>query len=136
MNDFFFHKSLERLEKAGNNDYRLIIEFGAEAYSIKELKSLLEKASIEQEISNVWHKKLLVLGFSISLWMAASIFAGIMNSDFWSYAFLIAVPISLFAGLVGHFVMLHRYPNINDCHLVSSIIKQELEWRRQDKLIF
>ena len=136
MKDFFFKQAIQGLEKAGNNDFELIIEFGADAYSTKELKTILKEVSRQQQMTDRWYKKLIILGFTVSLCMAASILAGIMDVSWLSYVFLATIPVFLLVGLIGHVAIHAQYPNLSDHQLVISIIQQELEWRKQDRLIF
>ncbi len=133
MRNFFFQKKLQRLERYGNNDYSLIIEFGADAYSTEELNSILIEVYSQQQLASRWQRKLFILGFGISILMAASIFARITNAEILSYIFLFLVPAMLFIGLVGYFILHYRYPNLADGHLINSIVQQELEWRKKDK---
>ena len=133
---FFFKKYLQRLEKEGNNDPGLIIEFGADAYSTKELNTILQGIFVQQQIAVRWKKHLSMLGLGISMSMLASLLMGIMDAPLLSYIFLSFVPLFLLFGLVGHLIIQNRYPNLGDSDLIASIIQQELEWRKKDKLLF
>ncbi len=130
MKAFFFKKAIQRLEQAGNNDFELIIEFGADAYSTQELKVILEEVRQQQQVASHWQQRLFVIAFSIALWLAGSIFSSAMGIPVLSYIFLAAIPVSLLCVLVGHLVIQNRYPGLKNSHLLASIVQQELEQRK------
>ena len=136
MKKYLFDRFVQRLERDGNNDLLLIMEFGADAYSTKELSALLQEVVEQKNIAERWYHRLFLLGFSISFWIAASFLAAAGNSSTLSFALLTLVPISLLAVLFGHFYLSRRYPAHRDIHLVVSIIEQELDRRKKDASIF
>jgi len=136
MKNFFFNKKIERLEKAGNNDYELIIAFGADAYSTEELNTLLQKISVERDITNEWQAKAKILVITICFWLTAFFYASSIGYLFLGYAFLFAIPISIVFALVVYLFLYRQYPYINNFQQVISIIQDELDRRRHDKLIF
>lgn len=136
MKDFFLQRLLRRLEKDGNDDLLLIIEFGADSYSTRELNRILQLVKTEKEIAGRWHHRLFLVGFSISFWIAASFIAAACDADLLSFILVGMVPISLFGVLLGHFYLRRRYPVYRDIHLIVSIIQQELDRRKKDASIF
>ncbi len=130
MKEYFFKKAIQRLEQAGNNDFDLIIEFGADAYSTEELKIILEDVRLQQQVGSRWQQRLFVIAFSIALWLAGSIFSSAIGVPILSYIFLAAIPVSLLFALIGHLILQNRYPGLRDSHLLVSIVQQELEQRK------
>lgn len=136
MKEYFFDRLIRRLEKDGNNDLMLIMEFGAEAYSTRELSQLLRHIVAQKSIAERWYHRLFLLGFSVSFWIAASFLAAASEAKGLSLTLLALVPVSLLVVLFGHFYLSRRYPAHRDIHLVASIIEQELERRKKDASIF
>ena len=130
MKEYFFKKAIQRLEQAGNNDFELIIEFGADAYSTEELKIILEDVRLQQQVGSRWQQRLFIIAFSIALWLAGSILSSAIGVPILSYIFLAAIPISLLFALIGHLILQNRYPGLRDSHLLVSIVQQELEQRK------
>lgn len=130
MKDFFFKQAIQGLEKAGNNDFELIIEFGADAYSTEELKLILTEVRLQQKLASRWQQRLFILALSVVFWLAASILSSALGVSTLSYVFLAAIPISLICLLVGHMLIQSRYPGLKDSHLLASIVQQELEQRK------
>lgn len=127
---------MQRLEKHGNNDLLLIMEFGASAYSTYELADILEEVNEQKEEAGRLQHYLFLVGFSISLWIAAAFLAAAFEYRILSFVFLTLVPLSLLFALTGHFLLRRRFPAFREIHLVASIIQQELDRRKKDASIF
>ncbi len=136
MKEYFFDRFVQRLERDGNNDFLLIMEFGADAYTTQELSALLRQVVEQKNTAERWYHRLFLLGFSISFWIAASFLAAASHASHLSLALLTLVPISLLVVLAGHVYIRRRYPVHRDVHLVVSIIEQELDRRKKDASIF
>jgi len=136
MKDFFLQRLLQRLEKDGNDDLALIMEFGANSYSTQELSITLEQVSEQKEIAGRWQHRLFLVGFSVSFWIAASFIAAACQAQVTSFFFLAMVPFSLLLALGGHFYLRQMFPAYRNIHLVASIIQQELDRRKKDASIF
>lgn len=136
MKEYLLDRFIQRLERDGNNDLLLIMEFGADAYTTKELSALLQEVVEQKNTAERWYHRLFLLGFSVSFWIAASFLAAAGNAGTLSLALLTLVPLSLLAVLCGHFYLRNRYPVHRDFHLVVSIIEQELDRRKKDASIF
>lgn len=136
MKDFFLQRLLQRLEKDGNDDLALIMEFGPNSYSTSELSLILDKVSEQKEIAGRWQHRLFLIGFSVSLWIAASFIAAACHARLLSFLLLAMVPVSLLLALGGHFYLRRTFPAYRNIHLVASIIQQELDRRKKDASIF
>lgn len=137
MNNYFFQKLVDRLEYAGNDDYALIVEFGAEAYSNNELQFLLEEIDVQHQIAIRWQQQLFIIAISISLCIGTSlVFSTIEKALVWSYTFLCLVPVAIIYVSVMYAQLQKRYPNLRKSHLIASIIQQELERRKTDASIY
>ncbi len=121
---------LQQLETDGNDDLSLILSFGAEAYATDELNQLLYTVNHEREMATIWQHRVFVVGFSISLWLAAAFLCAAFEVHLLSYIFLALVPASLLLALAGHHWLRRRFPAFKDVHLIASIIGAELERRR------
>jgi hypothetical protein len=136
VKDFLLQRHLQRLEKHGNNDLLLIMEFGASAYSTYELADILEEVNAQKEEAGRLQHYLFLVGFSISLWIAVAFLAAAFDYRILSFIFLAMVPMSLLFALIGHFLLRKRFPAFREIHLVGSIIQQELDRRKKDASIF
>lgn len=136
MKDFFLQRLLQRLEKDGNDDLALIMEFGANSYSTQELSNILQQVGDQKEIAGRWQHRLFLVGFSVSFWIATSFIAAACQAQLISFLLLAMVPVSLLLALGGHFYLRHRFPAYRNIHLVASIIQQELDRRKKDASIF
>ena len=56
LKDFLLQRHLQRLEKHGNNDLLLIMEFGGAAYSTYELADILEEVKEQKEEAKSFKK--------------------------------------------------------------------------------
>jgi apolipoprotein N-acyltransferase len=136
MKDFFLQRLLQRLEKDGNDDLVLIMEFGANCYSTQELSAILHQVSEQKEVAGRWQHRLFLVGFSVSFWIATSFIAAACHARLLSFLLLTMVPISLLLALGGHFYLRRMFPAYRNIHLVASIIQQELDRRKKDASIF
>ena len=136
MKDFFLQRLLQRLEKDGNDDLALIMEFGANSYSTQELSIILYQVSEQKEIAGRWQHRLFLVGFSVSFWIATAFIAAACQAQLVSFILLAMVPVSLLLALAGHFYLRRMFPAYRNIHLVASIIQQELDRRKKDASIF
>ncbi|MGH1434822.1 MAG: hypothetical protein ACRBG0_10215 [Lewinella sp.] len=136
MKDFFLQRLLQRLEKDGNDDLALIMEFGANSYSTEELSIILRQVSEQKEIASLWQHRLFLVGFSVSFWIAVAFIAAACHAQLLSFLLLAMVPVSLLLALGGHFYLRRTFPVYRNIHLVASIIQQELDRRKKDASIF
>ena len=136
MKDFFLQRLLRRLEKDGNDDPTLIVEFGADSYTTQELGRILTHVTLRKKQVDRRRHRLFLIGFSISFWIAAAFVAGALSAHAWGFFFLAMVPVSLASALLGHFYLRRRFPSYHNSHVVTSIIQQELDRRKKDASIF
>ncbi len=136
MKNFWLNRRLQRLEKEGNDDLLLIMEFGAEAYSNQELNKILEQVNIQKDITTRWQHRLFLVGFSISVWIGASFLAAALGGRLLSFVLLAIAPFCMMVALIGQLLLRYYYPTYRQSHLVASIIQQELDRRRKDASIY
>lgn len=136
MKDWLFQRTLQRLERAGNNDLLLIMEFGASSYSTEELRQLLAEVEQQKQLANLWQNRIFLVYFSISFWIAASVIASANEAHTLSNILLGMVPASLLIAVVGHTMLRYRYPSLRDNQIIASIVQQELDRRKKDASIF
>jgi hypothetical protein len=136
MKHFFLERRLKKLEEVGNDDFQLIMEFGAEAYSTPELHRILADVNQRAEQAARWQYRLFLIGFSISLCIGAAFLAAAAGAKPLSMIFLAGVPLAIGLLVLGHFLLRRYYPTYRHTHLLASIIQQELDRRRKDASIY
>jgi hypothetical protein len=136
MKDWLFERYLLQLEREGNDDLLLIMEFGAAYYTTEELQQLMVQVNAQKIVANRWHKQLFALGLSVSLWVAGALLAMAYGELLLGYILLGLVPLAVGGALLGHFAIHRRYPTLRETQLVSSIVQQELDRRKKDASIF
>lgn len=136
MSNFWLNRRLRQLEKVGNDDFQLIMAFGADAYTTPELHHILESVNRQAERTARWQYRLFLVGFSISLCIGASFLAAAVGAKSFSLLFLTGVPVAGALLLVGHLALRRSFPTYRHSHLLASIIQQELDRRRKDASIF
>jgi len=136
MKDWLFERYLLHLEREGNDDLLLIMEFGASYYSTEELQELLQQINVQKLVANRWQKQLLALGLSISVWIAGALLALAYGEVLLGYILLGMVPLAIVGALIGQLVIRRRYPTLRETQLVCSIVQQELDRRKKDASIF
>ncbi len=135
MKDWLFERYLLTLEREGNDDLLLIMEFGASYYTTEELQYLMLQVNAQKRIAHRWQRQLFAIGISVSVWIAASLVAMAYGENLLGYLLLGLVPLALIGALLGHFSIRRRYPTLRETQLVSSIVQQELDWRKKDASI-
>ncbi|MCB0636680.1 MAG: hypothetical protein KDC54_08685, partial [Lewinella sp.] len=61
MKDLLLERRLKKLERVGNDDFQLIMEFGAEAYTTPELHQILVSVHRRAEQAARWQHRLFLV---------------------------------------------------------------------------
>ena len=132
MGKRYWKRQLRRLERAGNDDFLLILTGGAGAYPTYELHHLLRRIRLQAKKLQRLRSWLFRIGASIpTLMLLACAFgvAGILTA---TYVCLFVLPLCL-AGLVfGTYYVTGNFSCMDRAKRLRGIIQQELERRRKD----
>ncbi|THH40579.1 hypothetical protein [Neolewinella litorea] len=132
MADRFWNRQINRLERAGNNDFLLILTGGASAYATHELHHLLRRLRLESMRLRELRRTIFRLSACIPLMLFVAAAAGLFGwlpvvyGTLASLIFLAGLLIVATSYVRGRF----------NCHdrgkRLRCIIQQELERRRKD----
>ncbi len=136
MNNFFLQRHLTRIEREGNDDLSLILEFGPQDFPTHELHHLLRQVRTQSAIATRIQHYLFVVGAGISLWIGASFLSAALGYLALGYLFLAMIPASCLLLIAGHFYLRIKYRTHRHAPAIANIIQQELERRRKDASIF
>lgn len=135
MKNYFLNRKLKRLERAGNDDYALILEFGASYYSTKELRLFVDRLNRENQFLVHRRGAFFKLGASATLWMAVFFLFQTLSFNPGIYVALAMAPISILLFAIGSIYLNIKYMSSEDRAGVLNIISKELEQRRKDASI-
>ncbi len=132
MRNRFWNRQINRLERAGNDDFLLILTGGANAYATHELHHLLRRLRIESMRLGELRRTIFRLGVCIPAMLFTACAAGLLGwhpvvyGTLAALAFLAVVLIVATAYVRGRFTCHDRGKRLR------CIIQQELERRRKD----
>ncbi len=132
---YFLDRTIERIEREGNDDLLLVHTLGPQDFSTPDLYDMLEqlegqKETVSNKLSNLYR-----MGILIPLFVIATFLASHFQVTWLGILFLSAVPI---LGILFTFrtVRIRRdHPTYYDSQVIEYKIRQELR-RRQESSIF
>lgn len=132
MGNRFWNRQIARIERAGNDDFLLILTGGASAYATYELHHLLRRLRLESIRLRELHRLIFRLGTCIPIMLVTATVAALLGLVPVVYGTLAALGILTLA-----FAIAVTYPRGRfRCHdrgkRLRHIIQQELERRRKD----
>ncbi|MEN0002601.1 MAG: hypothetical protein AAF798_00610 [Bacteroidota bacterium] len=136
MKNFFLNRQLKRIERDANDHLMLLLEVSPEYYTTKELVRLLRELQLKKSLVYELKRRLLVIGASISVWIAAAFLSQTFSLLFVSYFFLALIPFALLGFIGGSIYVSVKYKFFNHAPVIEKIIKQELDRRRKESSIF
>ncbi|MCB0568299.1 MAG: hypothetical protein KDC66_00975 [Phaeodactylibacter sp.] len=136
MKDFFLNRQLERIEREANDDFRMILSFGARCYSTKELHHLLQQLGTKVERLSYYRRILLITGGATAFWIALNFLFQSIDFQAGIYLTLSLAPVSIAAFIIGTLLVNRRYSAIKQAHQIERIIVEEIDRRRKDASIF
>ncbi|MCB0555351.1 MAG: hypothetical protein KDD02_17525 [Phaeodactylibacter sp.] len=136
MKDFFLNRQLERIEREANDDFRMILSFGAHCYSTKELHYLLRQ--LDQKVQKLSHYRriLFLVGFTTTLWIALNFLFQTLHFQPGIIITFGLVPISIAAFTTGTILVNRRFRSVKQAHQIERIIVEEIDRRRKDAPIY
>ncbi len=136
MKDFFLNRQLERIEREANDDFRMILSFGAHCYPTKELHQLLRQLEQKMEKLSYYRRILFLTGGTTTLWIALNFLFQAFDFKAGIYLTLSLAPVSIIAFAVGTILVNRRYKSVKQAHQIERIIVEEIDRRRKDASIF
>lgn len=136
MKDFFLNRQLERIEREANDDFRMILSFGAHCYPTKELHQLLRQLEQKMEKLSYYRRILFLTGGTTTLWIALNFLSQAFDFKAGIYLTLSLAPVSIIAFAVGTILVNRRYKSVKQAHQIERIIVEEIDRRRKDASIF
>jgi hypothetical protein len=136
MKDFFLKRQLERIEREGNDDFLMILSFGARSYPTKELHQLL--CQLEQKMQQLaYYRRLLYLaGSTFIVWCALSFLFQYSEFKVGTYATMSLAILTILVFTAGSIFINSRYRSVRQAHQIERIIVEEIDRRRKDASIF
>ncbi len=132
MAERFWNRQISRLEKAGNDDFLLILTGGANAYATYELHHLLRQLRLQDLKLRSLRQLMFQLGLAIPFLMFAACAFGLAGLHWIVYALLLAIPVCLLALVSLSWFIAGKFSCTGKSKRLRCIIQQELDRRRKD----
>lgn len=132
MIDRFWKRQINRLERAGNDDFLLILTGGAKAYATHELHQLLRRLRIESLRLRRLRQIMLGVGIGIPGLLFAACAAGLLGLVQLVYALLVAFGVFTLILISFNWYVSGNFRCHDRGKRLRCIIQQELERRRKD----
>lgn len=131
MRDRKLARQIARLEKAGNDDFELILTGGAGAFATHELHQLLRRIKLKSQQVARLRAMMFKVGLCIPFLMFAACMAAIISLRGLFELFLLAIPVCLLVLVYQHQRADRSFSCYDRAKRLRCIIQQELERRRQ-----
>jgi len=126
-----WNRQIARLERAGNDDFLLILTGGASAFATHELHQLLRRIKIKSiEISRL-REKMLKVSLCIPFLMFAACAASLASLRSLVAFFLLAIPACIILLVAAQIHAGKSFSCYDRAKRLRCIIQQELERRRE-----
>ena len=132
MADRFWKRQINRLERAGNDDFLLILTGGAGAYATHELHHLLRRLRLESMKKRQLRRTVFRLSACVPLMLFAACFAALFGWEPVVYGTLAALSFLTVVLFASNRYVESRFSRLNRSKRLRCIIQQELERRRKD----
>ncbi len=132
MADRFWNRQINRVERAGNDDFLLILTGGASAYATHELHHLLRRLRLERMKLGQVRRSVFRLSACVPLMLFVACIGALLSWQPVVYGTLAALVFLtvLLVGVTGY--VSGRYSCHDRGKRLRCIIQQELERRRKD----
>jgi len=124
-------RQIARLEKAGNNDFLLILTGGAAAFATHELHLLLRRLKIQRHKMRRMRETMFKVGVAIPFLMFAACAAALASWRGLVSICLAAIPLCLIALILVQSHIRTHFSYLERAKRLRCIIQQELERRRR-----
>ena len=132
MAERFWNRQINRLERAGNDDFLLILTGGAGAYATHELHILLRRIRLQAIKLRKIREAMFRVGVVIPLLMFAACGAGLAGLHVVVYTCLLCIPGCLLLLIAMSWYVAGNFSCHDRAKRLRCIIQQELERRRKD----
>jgi len=132
MNDKQIDRYLSQLEKAHQDDLKMIQQFRMDYFETDYLEELYEEWQTQRQKLRYSHYQLFFLALTAPIWLIVANY--ISDSPFALPAFLL-FPITIFTTLGLLFALYAKYGNPNQHHHLGNILERELIRRRDPMYI-
>lgn len=130
-----FERQIARLEKAGNDDFLLILTGGAGAFATHELHQLLRRIKVKSMQISKLRENMFKVGLCIPFLMLAAFAASLASLKSLVGFFLLAIPGCLILLVAGQIHAGKSFSCYDRAKRLRCIIQQELERRRNSSIV-
>lgn len=130
-----FERQIARLEKAGNDDFLLILTGGAGAFATHELHQLLRRIKVKSRQISKLRETMFKIGLCIPFLMFAACAAALASLHGLVGFFLMAIPACLLTLIAAQIHAGKRFSYYDRAKRLRCIILQELERRRNSSIV-
>lgn len=131
MSNRKWKRQIARLERAGNNDFLLILTGGAAAFATHELHQLLRRLKVQRRRLRTMRAAMLKVGMAIPFLMFLACAAALASWRGLVSVFLAAIPACLLLLAIAQLYIGKHFSCLDRAKRLRCIIQQELERRRQ-----
>lgn len=132
---YFLDRTLERIEREGNDDLLLVHTLGPQHFSTPDLYDMLEQLEAQKELVARKLSNLYRMGSLIPVFVIATFLASYFKITWLGILFLSAVPILGILFSIRTVRIRRDHPTYYDSQIIEYKIRQELR-RRQESSIF
>ncbi|TXF89643.1 hypothetical protein FUA23_09340 [Neolewinella aurantiaca] len=126
-----FKRQIARLERAGNDDFLLILTGGAGAFATHELHLLLRRIRVRTQQVSQLRKTMFKVSLCIPLLMLAACVAALVSLRGLMAIFVLAIPVCLIILLYQQVRAGRKFSCYDRAKRLRAIIQQELARRRR-----
>jgi len=131
MKDRKLARQIARLEKAGNDDFQLILTGGAGAFATHELHLLLRRIQVKSRQVSHLRETMFKVGLCIPFLMFAACAAALVSLRGLFELFVLAIPVCLIVLVYQHTRAGKSFSCYDRAKRLRGIIQQELARRRE-----
>ena len=124
-------RQINRLQRAGNDDFALILTGGAEAFATHELHQLLRRLKIHSQRVRMLRDVMFRIGLTLPLLMFAACTLALVGQRTLTGACLLALPVCILALALLQMHVRRQYACMDRAKRLRFIIQQELDRRRR-----
>ncbi len=135
MADRKFKRQIARLERAGNDDFLLILTGGAGAFATHELHHLLRRIKVKTRKVSKLRENMLKIALCIPFLMFAACAAAMVSLRGLVAVFLFAIPVCLLLMVAAQLHAGKSFSCYDRAKRLRCIIQQELERRRNGSVV-
>ena len=128
-------RQIARLERAGNNDFALILTGGAEAFATAELHQLLRRIKVYTNRLRIIRDFMFRVGLLIPFLMFAACLLVLVGQTFWVGVCLAIIPVCILVLALAQIYVNGVFACMDRSRRLRFIIQQELDRRRRGERV-